>query len=59
MQGFEFRQPGESDLVLGPDAGDQNGNFVLVRAIESPFVERGEPFDNVHRMFGAFTGFIL
>ena len=59
VQQLDLGQPGERDLVMRPGAGHENRNLVFVGAVEGPFVQRGEPLDDVHRMLGALGGLVL
>ena len=58
MQRFHIRQPGERDFILRPDPGDEDLDFVLVGAVERPFVERGQALDDIDGVFGPVDGFI-
>ena len=56
MQRLHVRQPGEGHFVIGPDAGDEDRDFIFVGAVERPFIERGEPLHDVDRVFGSIAG---
>ena len=53
MQGFDVGQPSEGDVILRPDAGHQNGDLILVGAVEGPIIERGEALHDIDRVFHA------
>ncbi len=54
MQGLEIGQPGEGHVIFGPGAGDGNGYFVFIIAIERPVIDGGQLLHDIHRMFRAF-----
>ena len=56
MERLHLRNPGEGDVVIGPGAGDQDGNLVVLGAVEGPFVDRGQALHDVDRMFGSIVG---
>ncbi len=56
MQRFHIRQPGERDVVIGEPARDQNGDLVRLGPIEGPFVDGGQPLDDVDGMLATLVG---
>ena len=47
MQRLDVAHPGVGDLVVGPLAGDQNGDLVVAGALERPVVHRRQAFHHV------------
>ena len=56
MQRFDFRQPGEGDVIIGEVARDQDGNLVDLGPIEGPLVDGGQTFNDVDGMLGTIVG---
>ena len=56
MQQFDARDPGESDVVVGPFPGDEDRDLVLLGAVEGPGVDRGQPLDHVDGVLGSVVG---
>src|SRR5262245_32933825 len=50
MQRLDVAHPGERKLVLGPVAADQEGQFVVARAIGGPIAPGGQALDHVDRI---------
>ena len=50
MNGLAILHPREGDVVVGPTAGDRDGDFVVAGPLKAPVVERSDLFDHVNRM---------
>ena len=55
MQRLDVVHPGEGDLVVGPLAGDQDGDLVVAGALERPVVARRQALDHVERIDPGFV----
>src|ERR1700687_4033991 len=55
MQRLDLAHPGVGDLVVGPLAGDQDGDFVVAGALERPVVHRRQTFHHVERVDPGFV----
>ena len=59
MQRFHVAEPSDRNFVMRPHASDENGDLVLVGAVERPFVERGQTLDDIDGMFGPLGRLVL
>ena len=50
MQRLDFRHPGEGELIVGPVALGDDGDFVFAGALERPVVFRGNVLDRRERI---------
>jgi hypothetical protein len=50
MQRLDVAHPGVGDLVVGPLAGDQDGDLVVAGAFERPVVHRRQMLHHVERV---------
>ena len=56
MKQFHLGNPGEGEVVIGPGAGNEDGNLVVLGPVEGPLVVSGQSFHDVDRVFGAILG---